>query len=46
MTKSRRNRMTNLGVANGSTQLADYGYLLDAAGHRLSVTELSGRAVN
>jgi YD repeat-containing protein len=41
-----RNRLTNLGVANGTTQLAGYGYLLDAAGHRLSVTELSGRTVN
>ena len=41
-----RNRLTNLGVANGTTHLAGYGYLLDAAGHRLSVTELSGRTVN
>jgi len=41
-----RNRLTNLGVANGSTQLAGYGYLLDAAGYRLSVTELSGRTAN
>src|SRR5882724_11619299 len=41
-----RNRLTNLGVAKGATNLASYGYTLDAAGHRLSVSELSGRTVN
>jgi RHS repeat-associated protein len=41
-----RNRLTNLSAAKGTTQLAGYGYLLDASGHRLSVTELSGRTVN
>ena len=40
-----RNRLTNLGVAKGTNQLAGYSYLLDASGHRLSVTELSGRTV-
>jgi RHS repeat-associated protein len=41
-----RNRLTNLAAAKGTTQIAGYGYLLDASGHRLSVTELSGRTVN
>jgi RHS repeat-associated protein len=41
-----RNRLTNLGVAKGGTNLAGYSYLLDASGHRLSVTELTGRTVN
>jgi len=41
-----RNRLTNLGVAKGGTSLAGYSYLLDASGHRLSVTELRGRTVN
>src|SRR5258708_4194379 len=41
-----RNRLASLAVANSSTPLAGYGYLLDAAGHRLSVTELSGRTAN
>jgi len=41
-----RNRLTNLGVAKASVQLAGYSYILDAAGHRLSVMELSGRTVN
>ena len=40
-----RNCLTNLGVAKGATQVAGYGYLLDDLGHRLSVTELSGRTV-
>jgi len=39
------NRLTSLAVAHNSTPLAGYGYLLDAAGHRLSVTELSGQTV-
>lgn len=30
----------------GGTGLASYTYTLDAAGHRKSVTELSGRTVN
>jgi YD repeat-containing protein len=39
--------LTNLGVAGGPAgQIAGYSYLLDASGHRLSVTELSGRTVN
>ena len=29
-----------------ATALASYAYTLDAAGHRLSVSELSGRTVN
>jgi len=37
--------LTNLGVAKGATNLASYGYTLDAAGHRTGVTELSGRTV-
>jgi RHS repeat-associated protein len=41
-----RNRLTNLGVAGTGGQLAGYSYLLDATGHRLSVSELSGRTVN
>jgi RHS repeat-associated protein len=41
-----RNRLTSLAVAKGATPVAGYGYLLDAAGHRLSVTEMSGRTVN
>jgi RHS repeat-associated protein len=41
-----RNRLTSLAAAKGATQLAGYGYLLDASGHRLAVTELSGRTVN
>jgi len=45
-----RNRLTNLGVngtVNGVQQpIASYAYTLDAAGHRTSVTELSGRTVN
>jgi RHS repeat-associated protein len=45
-----RNRLTNLGV-NGTVSgtpgaIASYAYTLDAAGHRLSVSELSGRTVN
>ncbi|HEY6388091.1 MAG TPA: RHS repeat-associated core domain-containing protein [Candidatus Acidoferrum sp.] len=45
-----RNRLTNLGV-NGMVSgapgaVASYAYTLDAAGHRLSVSELSGRTVN
>jgi YD repeat-containing protein len=41
-----RNRLANLGVATGSANLFGYNYTLDAAGHRTSVTELSGRTVN
>jgi YD repeat-containing protein len=37
--------LTSLGVAKGATQVAGYSYLLDNVGHRLSVTELSGRTV-
>ncbi len=37
-----RNRLTNLAVGT----LASYAYTLDAAGHRTSVAELSGRTVN
>jgi RHS repeat-associated protein len=41
------NRLTNLVVNNqGGTALASYAYALDAAGHRKSVNELSGRTVN
>jgi len=41
-----RNRLTNLSVAPASlpaSPLLSYAYTLDAAGHRTSVTELSGR---
>jgi YD repeat-containing protein len=41
-----KNRLTALGVAKGATAVASYGYTLDAAGHRLSVSGLSGRKVN
>jgi RHS repeat-associated protein len=41
-----RNRLTNLGVNASTTAIASYAYTLDAAGHRLSVSELSGRTVN
>jgi YD repeat-containing protein len=41
-----RNRLTNLGVAKGATAIAGYAYTLDAAGHRTSVSDLSGRTVN
>ena len=41
-----RNRLTNLGVTKGSSNLFGYNYTLDAAGHRTSVSELSGRTVN
>ena len=41
-----RNRLTNLGVNGSATAIASYAYTLDAAGHRLSVSELSGRTVN
>jgi len=42
-----KNRLTALGVAKGATgPIASYGYALDAAGHRLSVSESSGRKVN
>src|SRR5690349_11947163 len=37
---------TNLAVNKSATALASYAYTLDAAGHRLSVSELSGRTVN
>jgi YD repeat-containing protein len=40
------NRLTNLGATKGSTNLFGYGYAVDAAGHRTSVTEQSGRTVN
>jgi RHS repeat-associated protein len=39
------NRMTNLSINGTSTILASYAYTLGAAGHRLSVTEQSGRTV-
>jgi RHS repeat-associated protein len=39
-----RNRLTNLSVTKG-VSLETYAYSLDAAGHRLGVTELSGRTV-
>ncbi len=32
-------------MTKGTTNLASYGYTLDAAGHRTGVTELSGRTV-
>src|SRR5712672_4246565 len=41
-----RNRLANLGVANGSANLFSYNYTVDAAGHRTSVSEQSGRTVN
>jgi len=41
-----RNRLNNLGVANGSANLFSYNYTVDAAGHRTSVAEQSGRTVN
>ena len=41
-----RNRLTNLGVNKGAAAVASYAYALDAAGHRLSVSELSGRTVS
>jgi YD repeat-containing protein len=41
-----RNRLTNLGVSGTPGAIASYAYTLDAAGHRLSVSELSGRTVN
>ena len=45
-----RNRLTNLGV-NGTVSgapapIASYAYTLDAAGHRIGVTELNGRNVS
>ena len=45
-----RNRLTNLGV-NGTVSgapapIASHAYTLDAAGHRIGVTELSGRTVS
>src|SRR6266571_1407278 len=36
-------RLTNLAVNKAATAIASYTYTLDAAGHRTSVTELSGR---
>ena len=39
------NQLTNLGVTKGAISLASYAYTLDAVGHRLTVAELSGRAV-
>jgi YD repeat-containing protein len=41
-----RNRWTNLAVNKSATALASYAYTLDTAGHRWSVSELSGRTVN
>ena len=41
-----RNRLTNLAVNNSTAAIESYAYTLDAAGHRLSVSELSGRTVN
>jgi RHS repeat-associated protein len=41
-----RNRLTNLAVNNSAAPMESYAYTLDAAGHRLSVSELSGRTVN
>lgn len=41
-----RNRLTNLAADKGATHVASYAYTLDFAGHRTSVTELSGRTVN
>jgi hypothetical protein len=41
-----RNRLTSLGVNKAATAIASYAYTLGAAGHRLSVSELSGRTVN
>ena len=42
-TYDNKNRLTNLGVNKAATAIASYAYTLDAAGHRTSVTELSGR---
>ena len=42
-TYDNKNRLTNLGVNRAATAIASYAYTLDAAGHRTSVTELSGR---
>jgi RHS repeat-associated protein len=41
-----RNRLTNLAVNNSTASIESYAYTLDAAGHLLSVSELSGRTVN
>lgn len=41
-----KNRLTNLGANKGATPLTQYTYTLDASGHRLSVSELSGRNVH
>lgn len=41
-----KNCLTNLGVTGAAGNVAGYSYLLDPSGHRLSVTELSGRTVN
>ncbi len=50
-----RNRLANLGVSGNKAApgqpavagtIASYAYTLDAAGHRTSVSELSGRTVN
>jgi len=50
-----RNRLTNLGVTGNSStpgqpavpgNIVGYAYTLDASGHRTSVTEASGRAMN
>jgi RHS repeat-associated protein len=41
-----RNRLTALALNRGATQLRGYTYVLDAAGHRLSVAESPGRTVN
>ena len=40
------NRLTSMNATHSATSLASYTYTLGPAGNRLSVAELSGRAVN
>ena len=39
------NRLTNINQQDGSTTVASYSYILDAAGNRLSVTEADGSSI-
>jgi len=40
------NRLTNVGIANGSGTIASYAYTLGQAGNRTAVAEFGGRQVN
>lgn len=41
-----KNQLTNLSIGRGGSNFAGYAYTLDATGHRLTISELTGRMVN